>query len=119
MARKNTENGPLQKHQPQVIECSMVRNLHREVLVPASLRMPTTETALSEELQERCGALAEWIAMVALESPRVAASDTIDPFLSRYSVPDMDTSCPSDLVSLKWHGFINPQWITKLFIALL
>ena len=117
--QEKTENGPLQKHQPHIVECNMVRNLHREVLVPASLRMPTMEPALSEELQERCGALAEWIAMVALEPSRVAAHDTIDPFLSRYSVPDMDNSSPSDLVRLKWHGFINPQWITKLFIALL
>ena len=65
------------------------------------------------------GALAEWLAMVALESPRVDANDNIDPYLSRYSVPDVDNSSPSDLISLKWHGFINPQWITNLFIALL
>lgn len=70
-------------------------------------------------MQEHCSELAEWLAMVALESPRVTADDKIDPYLSRYSVPDADNSTPSDLVSLEWHGLISSQWITQLLIALL
>ena len=118
---KDAENEPLRKHQPQMIVCEMDRTLHRQVLVHPSLHTPApiTETAPSEQAQEHWGALAEWLAMVALESPRVDANDNIDPYLSRYSVPDVDNSSPSDLISLKWHGFINPQWITNLFIALL
>lgn len=117
---KDAENQPLQKHQPQMLECDMVRTLHRQVLVHPSLHTPPiTETTPSEQVQEHWGALAEWLAMVSLESPRVDENDKVDPYLSRYSVPDVDNSCPSDLISLKWHGFINPQWATKLFIALM
>lgn len=116
---KDSEDEPLQKHQPQIIECDMVQTSHRQVLVPPSLHMPIAETIPSEQVQEHWGSLAEWLAMVFLESPRVDANDTIDPYLSRYAVSDVENSSPSDLISLKWHGFINPQWVTKLFINLL
>ena len=97
----------------------MVRIPRHRVLVPPSSRLPLAETSPSEEVQEHCAALSEWLAMVALESPRVIAGDTVDPVLSRYSVPDVDDSAPSDLVISKWHGFISSQWITQLFIILL
>ncbi|OJJ82147.1 ribonuclease P protein subunit p40 [Aspergillus glaucus CBS 516.65] len=112
------ENTPLQKHQPQIVECDMARISHREVLVPPS-QMDITESTPSEDVQEHCNALSEWLAMVALESPRVTANDTIDPYLSRYSVPDAEDSNPTNLISLKWHGFINSRWITQLLITLL
>lgn len=97
----------------------MARTSHRQVLVHPSLHTAIAETGTSEEAQEHWGSLAEWLAMVSLESPRVDENDTIDPYLSRYSVPDAEASSASDLISLKWHGFINPQWATKLFITLL
>lgn len=96
----------------------MARVSRGEVLVPPS-QMDIAESTPSEEVQEHCNALSEWLAMVALGSPRVTANDTIDPYLSRYSVPDADDSKPANLTSLKWHGFINSQWITQLLIALL
>lgn len=111
-------NKILQKLQPQVVACEMARIPRRRVLVPPPSQL-LAETSPSEEVQEHCTALSEWLSMVAFESPRVIAGDTIDPFLSRYSVPDVDNSTPSDLVILKWHGFISYQWITQLFITLL
>lgn len=116
--RKDIENTPLQKHQPQIVECDMACISHREVLVPPS-QMDITESTPNEDVQEYYNALSEWLAMVALESPRVTANDTIDPYLSRYSVPDADDSNPTNLISLKWHGFINSRWITQLLITLL
>ena len=116
---KGTNNEILRKLQPQVVACEMVRILRRRVQVPPSSQMPLAETSPSEEVQEHCAAISEWLAMVAFESPRVIAGDTVDPVLSRYSVPDVDDSTPSDLVILKWHGFISSQWITQLFIILL
>lgn len=112
------ENTPLQKHQPEIVECDVTRIPHREVLVPPS-QMDITESTPSEDVQEHCNALSEWLAMVALESPRVTANDTIDPYLSRYSVPDANDSNPTNLISLKWHGFINSRWITRLLTTLL
>jgi ribonuclease P/MRP protein subunit RPP40 len=68
------------------------------------------------ELQEHLGSLLEWIALVQINSPRVSGEDDIDPFLSRYSVPE---NCePSDLISVKWHGYISSRWVMELFLAL-
>ena len=70
------------------------------------------------ELQESCGTLAEWIAMVQLRSPRVSADDDVDPYLSRYSVPG-DKSQSTQLVSLKWHGLVSAKWTMQLFVNML
>ncbi|EYE92718.1 ribonuclease P protein subunit p40 [Aspergillus ruber CBS 135680] len=115
---KDIKNTPLQKHKPEIVECDVTRIPHREVLAPPS-QMDITESTPSEDVQEHCNALSEWLAMIALESPRVTSTDTIDPYLSRYSVPDADDSNPTNLISLKWHGFINSRWITHLLTTLL
>lgn len=57
--------------------------------------------------------------MVSLQSRRVSADDDIDPYLCRYDAPEIGDASASDLVSLKWHGFIPPKWIMHLFITLL
>lgn len=71
------------------------------------------------DLQDRCGALAEWIAMVQLGSPRLAAGDSADPYLSRYSVPEFNGTDTVDLISIKWHGLISSTWTMLLFSNLL
>ena len=60
----------------------------------------------------------EWLGLVALQSPRISADDQIDPFLSRYSVPDSESAMVSDLVVLQWSGFIPARWIRDLMIEL-
>ncbi|KAJ5138635.1 Ribonuclease P Rpp40 [Penicillium bovifimosum] len=77
------------------------------------------EEMVEADLQEYCGSLSEWIAMVQMNSPRVSADDNIDPYLSRYAVPDADESRALDLVKLKWHGLISSQWVMQLFLNLL
>lgn len=57
--------------------------------------------------------------MVTLQSSLVSANDDTDPYLCRYNVPDADKAKPADLVSLKWHGFASPKWVTQVFITLL
>lgn len=75
--------------------------------------------ATQEDLQDDCGSLSEWLSMVSLESPRVSAEDDIDPYLSRYAIPDGDNAKPSNLVSFKWHGFAPSKWVMQLFSVLL
>lgn len=57
--------------------------------------------------------------MVSLESPRVSAHDDVDPYLCRYSVPDLDNAKSTSLVSLKWQGLVPSRWIIELLVALL
>jgi len=103
---------------PQLIESEPQQTRLSRILAP-----PLSEVVFSEmsepDMQDTCGSLSEWIAMVQLGSPRVFADDHVDPYLSRYAVPDVDQSRATNLISLKWHGFISSKWIMQLFVALL
>ena len=63
---EDIENTPLQKHQPQIVKCDMARISHREVSVPPS-KMDITESTASENMQEHCNTLSEWLAMISRE----------------------------------------------------
>lgn len=71
------------------------------------------------DIQEACGSISEWLAMVQLASPRVSAEDDVDPYLSRYAVPESGATSTTVLVSLKWHGLISASWTMQLFLDLL
>lgn len=60
----------------------------------------------------------EWLGLVALQSPRLRVDDEIDPYLSRYSVPDRDSAVVSNVVVLQWSGFIPALWVKGLLIEL-
>lgn len=110
---------PIKKHHPQIIDCDPIRVGHQNILTPAFHATSLTRTGLEDGLQDDCGSLSEWLAMVSLDSPRVSADDTVDPYLCRYAVPDVDSAKPSNLVSLKWHGFAPCKWVMQLFFVLL
>ena len=97
--------------------CEPSETEHRQILTPAFSAIAQDLDDMPEgELQEHLGSLLEWIAMVQINSPRVSKEDDVDPYLSRYSVPE---NCePFDLISVKWHGYISSRWVMKLFLAL-
>ncbi|PYI12439.1 hypothetical protein BO78DRAFT_331006 [Aspergillus sclerotiicarbonarius CBS 121057] len=109
----------LKGNHPQIINCEPVITERPNTLVSPFQGMNITEESHPAELEDHCNELSEWLALVSLESPRVAAEDDVDPYLCRYSVPDSDDAKPSDLVSLKWRGLIPPRWIMQLFVALI
>lgn len=113
-----TENRPIRKFQPQLLESSPVQTKLGGILTP-SLQEVVSNDMQERECQDQYGALEEWIAMVQLGSPRVSSGDSIDPYLSRYSVPELGGTDTVDLISLKWHGFISSTWIMQLFLSLL
>ncbi|KAI5300199.1 hypothetical protein KEM55_008874 [Ascosphaera atra] len=83
----------------------------------------TDRRALERQNQElfnqACDELQEWLALIALNSPRVSADDDIDPYLSRYSPPVSKNECVAgDLVHVEWRGMMPAAWILRLFIAL-
>jgi ribonucleases P/MRP protein subunit RPP40 len=63
----------------------------------------------------------EWLSVISLESPRVAPTDRIDPFLSRYSPPPADSQKPgvTELVKINWKGFASSSWAHKIFVQTL
>lgn len=58
----------------------------------------------------------EWLSMVSLQSPRLAASDTIDPYLCRYEVPNVEQADTMKVVRVRWQGLLPAHWISKLWL---
>lgn len=118
MTDSNTEAAPITKLHPQSIESRPVKSRLGPVLAPPLQSLMVNE-ASERESQETLGALAEWLAMVQLNSPRVSAEDKVDPYLSRYAVPDFENSSTTGLISLKWSGLVSPSWTMQLFVTIL
>ena len=70
----------------------------------------------------------EWLGLFILESDRILGNDSIDPYLSRYEVPDLrddvgteaDVPAPTkacNMVKIRWHGFISPAFTTALWMT--
>ncbi|KAJ5961917.1 hypothetical protein N7501_006858 [Penicillium viridicatum] len=113
-------NKPINKVQPQLITCEPQETDHEKITTPPFYENGKVLEEMSEgDLQEHSGSLSEWLAMVQMASPRLSGADDVDPYLSRYAVPDADESQACDLMSLKWHGLISSRWITQLFLNLL
>ncbi|KAJ5415789.1 hypothetical protein N7465_004484 [Penicillium sp. CMV-2018d] len=113
-------NKPINKVQPQLITCEPQETDHEQIITPPFYKNGKVLEEMSEgDLQEHSGSLSEWLAMVQMASPRLSGADDVDPYLSRYAVPDADESQACDLMSLKWHGLISSRWITQLFLNLL
>ncbi|PKX92567.1 ribonuclease P protein subunit p40 [Aspergillus novofumigatus IBT 16806] len=109
----------LKGNHPQIIDCDVSRTNYHNIITPSFCETSFTEASSESILKEDSENLSEWLAMVALGSPRVSKDDNIDPYLSRYSVPDNGTARSVDLVSLKWHGLVPASWILDLFITVL
>lgn len=65
--------------------------------------------------------LYEWLSLISLESPRITATDQIDPFLSRYTPPAPSSSSPEmhEVVKITWSGFLSSKWIHETFVKIL
>ncbi|KAI5295550.1 hypothetical protein KEM52_001039 [Ascosphaera acerosa] len=71
-------------------------------------------------LQQTTDDLAEWLALVALDSDRVRADDDVDPYLSRYALPAEPDQCRQDnLVHLTWTGLIPASWVMRMVVSLI
>lgn len=65
--------------------------------------------------------LLEYLSLLALGSSRLQATDSIDPFLSRYTVPSLestDNMSTGDVVRLRYRGFIPTAYLIRLFILM-
>ena len=107
---------PIAKHYPATHTCSPHLATSPAVLVP-DLAHP--DPASSHDAFEHWSLETyEWLSLVATGSPRVLRGDTVDPFLSRYQVPDANNEKSLNLVTLTWVGLIPPSWIRALLMGL-
>jgi ribonuclease P/MRP protein subunit RPP40 len=101
-----------------MIDSQVLKTKLGRISTPSLQGLVSNDTS-EGDMQESCGAFAEWTAMVQLGSPRVSADDDVDSYLSRYSVPGVDAASTTDLISLKWHGLISAKWVQQLFLSIL
>ncbi|KAH8697504.1 putative ribonuclease P protein subunit p40 [Talaromyces proteolyticus] len=111
----------LQRHQPKLRNCRFSEIDHPPMYVPALSTNEIASAVSQNRLEDYCNDISEWLALVSLESPRIQVNDVIDRYLSRYSVPQSDTGQLQSLalVTLRWHGIMTSNWITRLLVALL
>ena len=113
----NAENdAPITKHHPVTKECQPQKTTAERVRVPDLSPLQCLD--FDDGFEDWALETYEWLNLVSIESPRICFEDTIDPFLSRYQVPDSESGKVSDMAILTWTGLIPNFWIRKLFILL-
>ena len=107
---------PIDKHHPSRVSCLPTSIRTPAVLVPG-LSTPPTHTVSSSDFEEWALEMHEWLGLVALQSPRVQANVSIDPYLCRYQVPNHEDAIATDLVIMGWTGFLPAEWVRSLFVS--
>ena len=110
------EDFPIAKHHPVTKDCLPQLKTIEEVRVP--ILSPAPASDCDDDFKDWALETYEWLSLVALKSPRIVSNDAIDPFLSRYQVPDGESGNISNMVALTWTGLIPAPWIMQLFISL-
>ena len=112
------EARPIAKHHPfNHVVMPQNTNLEAVLIPPLDIGKITSSDANFEDWAlDAC----EWLGLVSLQSPRVQASDSVDPYLSRYRVPmdNNESANPCNMVCLSWKGLVPARWIRDLFITL-
>ena len=109
---------PLEPFNPTRVSCEAEITTTSPIHVPL-LRPPSADSFIEgvDDFGDFSTDIYEWLSLVQLESPRVNADDSIDPFLSRYTVPETPAdSIAEPLVKISWHGFLSPAWAHKSFV---
>ena len=110
------KDAPITKHHPVTRECSPQKKITERVRAPNL--SPSHSSDSDAGFEEWALETYEWLSLVAMESPRIISEDNIDPFLSRYQVPENNSEKTVNMATLTWTGFIPASWIRLLFIYL-
>lgn len=109
---------PLPQHSPTTFTCDPAITQNTEVLIPKLSVEADSESPDSQaHLEDYATELYEWLSLVRLQSPRVQVGDQIDPYLSRYRVPD--GSSPEKVCKISWEGFLAPSWTRQMLVELI
>ncbi|KAK4134075.1 hypothetical protein BT67DRAFT_449671 [Trichocladium antarcticum] len=109
---------PLSRHLPT--NCAANPGVSRglNAVIP-KLTPPANPNALAakDDFESFSTELYEWLALVRLQSPRIQVGDQIDPYLSRYRVPDAETE--GEIRRISWQGFLAPSWCRQTLIDII
>ena len=110
-----SETLPISSYQPISMSSQPIITHHTAKPIPSfELESPGGHY---DEDHDDATALLEWLDLVSLDSPRIASTDSIDPYLSRYVVPHQGSASPGGLVHVTWKGFISTEWVKQLFVS--
>ncbi|RYP18425.1 hypothetical protein DL765_003937 [Monosporascus sp. GIB2] len=113
---KNPSPDPLAKHYP--VRYSSAPGFDEDLAVAfPPLRPPSVvlERRSRLELDEYATDVYEWLSLIRLGSPRILASDKIDPYLSTYAVPGgVEDISEGRVCKVSWEGFISSTWTRQL-----
>ena len=108
---------PIAKHHPLTRTVNLTKGRSEAVLIPPL--DPSEALQTEHNFEQWTLQLYEWLSLVSIHSPRICPDDKIDPFLSRYQVPENGTSGDSvSLTTLTWKGLIPATWVRNLMIEL-
>ncbi|CAD6587543.1 MAG: hypothetical protein ASARMPREDX12_002930 [Alectoria sarmentosa] len=110
------KDAPIAKHHPVTKESSPQQKTTERVRVPNL--SPPHSSNFDDNFEDWALETYEWLSLVAMESPRIISEDIVDPFLSRYQVPNNDSGKTLNMVTLTWTGFIPRLWIMQFFLYL-
>ncbi|KAJ0346857.1 hypothetical protein COL26b_007718 [Colletotrichum chrysophilum] len=111
---------PLEQHFPTRYTCepSVVTDCQVQ-MAPLAVPSETIESGDRPSLEDYATETYEWLSLIRLQSPRVAAGDNIDPYLSRYQTPmPLDSASPphDKICKITWQGFFTPAWVRSVLI---
>jgi ribonuclease P/MRP protein subunit RPP40 len=106
---------------PEHLSCQPKISPAISVMVPNLQPASAATTKDDGRFSDLSTELYEWLSLISLESPRIQTGDTIDPFLSRYSLPSSGDgiSVPVEVIKVTWEGFISAVWAHKLLVKAL
>lgn len=104
---------PIAKH------CPMLKSIRPTITNLPNTLVPTITSVSDMYDADAAADLLEWLGLVSLDSPRIRADDSIDPYLSRYQVPELSESGPvaRNLVKMQWYGFIPPTFVRDVYMC--
>jgi ribonuclease P/MRP protein subunit RPP40 len=114
--------GPISKHHPFRYEVKPEVTIITDISVPS---IPNGRKELSYTYAEE---LFEWVGLIGIDSPRLRAGDSIDPYLCRYQVPreynaedqeveEGQSSHTASVVRMRWRGFASPHFIKNVLVS--
>ena len=115
---------PIDRHHPIWKSAEARTTLMSEIATPpaiesSSLGADALDAAGQEGVDDFVGNLYEWLSLVSLESPRITAHDSVDPFLSRYAVTGTEIAMTRTLRKIRWEGLLPAAWTSELLLKML
>ena len=106
---------PLSKHHPTICEVGPEVERLGRLLVPGVRPGDVSKLCEGEAPLE----LLEYMGLVGLGSERLRVGDRVDPYVSRYEVPDFNGEVEvveKEMVRVRWRGFLMAEFAREMFL---